>query len=78
MDTQIQHGYLMLADISGYSAYLAGVELDHAHEILKALIELIVACLKPLLNIAELEGDAVFAYAPLSLRLEGFRHRRRV
>ena len=66
MDTQIQHGYLMLADISGYSAYLAGVELDHAHEILKELIELIVARFKPLLTIAELEGDAVFAYAPLA------------
>lgn len=66
MDTQIQHGYLMLADISGYSAYLAGVELDHAHEILKELIELIVARCKPLLTIAELEGDAVFAYAPLA------------
>ncbi len=66
MDTQIQHGYLMLADISGYSSYLAGVELDHAHEILKELIELIVARCKPLLTIAELEGDAVFAYAPLS------------
>jgi hypothetical protein len=66
MSTQIQHGYLMLADISGYSAYLAGVELDHAHEILKELIELIVARFKPLLTIAELEGDAVFAYAPLS------------
>jgi hypothetical protein len=66
MDTQIQHGYLILADISGYSAYLAGVELDHAHEILKELIELIVARFKPLLTIAELEGDAVFAYASLS------------
>jgi hypothetical protein len=66
MNTQIQHGYLMLADISGYSGYLAGVELDHAHEILKELIELIVAHCRPLLTIAELEGDAVFAYAPLA------------
>jgi hypothetical protein len=66
VDTQIQHGYILLADISGYSAYLAGVELDHAHEILKELIELIVAHCQPVLTIAELEGDAVFAYAPLA------------
>jgi hypothetical protein len=66
MNTQIQHGYLLLADISGYSSYLAGVELDHAHEILKELIELIVARCEPLLAIAELEGDAVFAYAPVA------------
>jgi len=34
-----QHGYLILAEISGYTAYLAGVELDHAHDILTDLLE---------------------------------------
>jgi uncharacterized protein YndB with AHSA1/START domain len=64
MPTQTQHGYLLLADITGYTSYLAGVELDHAHEILTDLLETIVAQLKPVLHIAKLEGDAVFAYAP--------------
>ena len=41
-DQTMQHGYLVLADISGYTAYLAGVELDHAHEILSDLLETIV------------------------------------
>jgi uncharacterized protein YndB with AHSA1/START domain len=64
MENKVQHGYLVLADISGYTHYLAGVELDHAHEILSDLLETIVASLKSLLTIGKLEGDAVFAYVP--------------
>jgi Protein of unknown function (DUF2652) len=63
-DQTRQHGYLVLADISGYTSYLAGVELDHAHEILSDLLETIVGGLKSLLTIAKLEGDAVFGYVP--------------
>lgn len=64
MDAKTQHGYLVLADISGYTSYLAGTELEHAHEILTALLETIVRRFKAVLTIAKLEGDAVFAYAP--------------
>ena len=64
METQTQHGYLILADISGYTSYLAGAELEHAHEVLTALLETIVKRFQTLLTIAKLEGDAVFAYAP--------------
>ena len=64
MESKTQHGYLVLADISGYTSYLAGVELDHAHEILGDLLETILNRFKPLLAISKLEGDAVFAYAP--------------
>ncbi len=39
MEKTTQYGYLVLADISGYTSYLAGVELDHAHEILTDLLE---------------------------------------
>jgi class 3 adenylate cyclase len=56
------HGYLALADISGFTAYVAQVELDHAHEILAELLEKIVGRFKPVLTISKLEGDAVFAY----------------
>ncbi|MBM4425332.1 MAG: DUF2652 domain-containing protein [Chloroflexi bacterium] len=62
METKTQHGYLVLADITGYTSYLAGVELDHAEEILTDLLEAIVTRFKTLLTIAKLEGDAVFAY----------------
>lgn len=57
-----QHGYLVLADISGYTAYVAGTELEHAQEILTELLEVIVGQFKTLLTISKLEGDAVFAY----------------
>jgi uncharacterized protein YndB with AHSA1/START domain len=43
---------------------LAGVELDHAHEILTDLLTAIVQRFKTLLTISKLEGDAVFAYTP--------------
>jgi hypothetical protein len=64
MNKDTQHGYLVLADISGYTSYLAGTELDHARDVLTELLELIVQRFKPLLNVAKLEGDAVFAYVP--------------
>ncbi len=59
-----QEGYLVLADIGGFSAFLAASELDHAHEIVSDILELIVTQFRPLMRIAKLEGDAVFAYAP--------------
>jgi hypothetical protein len=62
MDAKTQHGYLVIADISGFTSYLAKVELEHAHEILTHLLETIVKELKTLLTISKLEGDAVFAY----------------
>lgn len=62
MNNKTQNGYLVLADISGYTSYLVGTELDHARDVLTELLELIVQQCKPLLNIAKLEGDAVFAY----------------
>jgi hypothetical protein len=62
----VHEGYLALADISGFTSYLAGVELDHAHEILSDLLELVVSRLAPLLTLSKLEGDAVFTYAPAS------------
>ena len=64
MDEKTQHGYLVIADISGFTSYLAKVELEHAHEILTDLLETIVREFKILLTISKLEGDAVFAYAP--------------
>jgi hypothetical protein len=71
MDTTAQPGYFVLADISGYSAYLAGVELDHAHGVLTDLLELMIDRFKPVLTISKLEGDAVFAYTPVSKLARG-------
>jgi uncharacterized protein YndB with AHSA1/START domain len=59
-----EHGYLALADISGYDAYVAETEFDHAQEIVGDLLEFLVDRLRPLLTIVQIEGDAVFAYMP--------------
>ena len=64
MNATTQHGYLLLADISGYTSFVAGTELDHSHEILTDLLETICKPIEKLLTIHKLEGDAVFAYAP--------------
>ena len=61
--TDTQHGHLLLADITGYTSYVATTELTHSQEILTELLETIIAQFKPLFIISKLEGDAVFAYA---------------
>ena len=71
MSAATQHGYLLLADISGYTSFVAGTELDHSHEILSDLLEIICAQIETLLTIHKLEGDAVFAYAPETLIARG-------
>ena len=55
---------LVIADIAGYSGYLACVELDHAQDILADLVDVIVGALRPTFTLAKLEGDAAFVYAP--------------
>jgi hypothetical protein len=62
MSTVTQHGYFVMADISGYTSFVAKTELEHSHEILTELLELLVDRFTPLMVISKLEGDAVFAY----------------
>ncbi len=64
MLTRAEHGCLIIADISGYTGYLAGSELEHAHDVLADLVETVVGALRPVFRLAKLEGDAAFAYAP--------------
>ena len=79
----------LIADISGYTGYLGGVELDHAQDILADLVGAIVTALRPNFRLAKLEGDAAFTFATVekidgSMLLDtiercyfGFRRRRR-
>lgn len=53
---------LLIADISGYTSYLAGSELDHAQDILADLMTTVVVALRPGFRLSKLEGDAAFAY----------------
>jgi uncharacterized protein YndB with AHSA1/START domain len=61
---------LLIADISGYTSYLAGSELDHAQDILADLMTTVVGALRPGFRLAKLEGDAAFAYV-LAERIDG-------
>ena len=61
---QTEAGCLALADISGYTAYLAGAELDHAQDVLEDLTDTVVRALAPPMKLSKLEGDAVFVYLP--------------
>lgn len=58
----IQQGCLALGDITGYTKYLAGVELEHSQDVLADLMNVLVAQMRGLLHMAKLEGDAVFCY----------------
>ena len=55
--------YLLIADISGYTSFLAGVELDHAQDIIADLMDAVVKGLRPPFRLAKFEGDAAFVYA---------------
>ncbi len=62
MERKTQTGYLVLADISGYTSFVAQTEIEHADMALSFLLETIIEKLSSLLTISKLEGDAVFAY----------------
>ena len=55
--------YFAIADISGYTSFLAGVELDHAQDIIADLMDTVVKGLRPPFRLAKFEGDAAFVYA---------------
>ena len=62
-DQQVRKGYLLLADISGYTAFLTGTELEHANAIVRELTTLVRIRLSPPMRFLKLEGDAVFCHA---------------
>lgn len=64
-------GFLVIADISGYSSYVRDSELEHARDSLAALLKLLIEHTRSPFAIAKLEGDAVFSYAPGNAFLQG-------
>jgi hypothetical protein len=72
--------YLLLADISGYTGFLAGVERAHGVDfsggipagfgILGELLDGVILGIEPDFGVVKLEGDAVFA-AAMADRLDG-------
>ncbi len=62
--SKLNRGYLIIADITGYTAFLSESELEHAEESLRDLLQLMLEHTRPPLVVSRLEGDAVFSYAP--------------
>jgi hypothetical protein len=70
-----QRGALLLADISGYTAFLQGVADAHraliidaaepppAYAVLSHLLDTMVNSISPTFRLAKFEGDAIFATA---------------
>ena len=61
---RLQSGFLVLADISGFTAFVTATELEHGAEVTGVLLDGVMEALAPPMEIQELEGDAVFALAP--------------
>ena len=69
-------GYLVIADLTGYTEYLAGSEIEHAPAIAGDLLETIVGRLEPPFRLAKFEGDAAFLFVEDG-RADGFAPARR-
>jgi hypothetical protein len=55
-------GFLVIADLTGYTAYLSRSELEHAPAIAGDLLETVVGRLDPPYRLAKFEGDAAFLF----------------
>jgi len=62
--SEVTEGYLLMADISGYTEFLTGTELEHSHAIVTELTNLIRSCLAPPMRYVKRDGDSVFCFSP--------------
>ena len=58
-----ESGFLVVADITGYTSYLSSSELEHASGILGDLLGLLLGETRAPLHLSRVEGDAVISYA---------------
>jgi class 3 adenylate cyclase len=72
-DILTEDGFLVLADISGFTAFMTATELEHGAQVTGSLLETVMARLSPPFEIQELEGDAVFALGPDRIVPDGSR-----
>lgn len=63
----LQEGSLVLADISGYSKFVAQTEVDHSWSILHELLETMVHTLSGRMHVSQVEGDAILFITGLTM-----------
>ncbi len=56
-------GYLLIADITGYTRFLKDSELEHARGILEQLFSALLAKLRSPFALSNIQGDAILAHA---------------
>src|SRR4051794_15873776 len=59
-----QRGFLLIADITGYTMFLTSSELEHAQGVLGALFKSIFAEIRAPITLSNLQGDAALVYFP--------------
>ena len=64
-------GYLMIADISGYTDYMQASELEHATGILEGLFAAMLDRLQSPFVLSNVQGDAILAHARAGLVADG-------
>jgi uncharacterized protein YndB with AHSA1/START domain len=62
----LQEGALVLADISGYSSFVAQTEVDHSWSILHELLDTMVRSVEGRMDVSQVEGDAILFISGLS------------
>jgi len=62
----LRDGALVIADISGYSKFIAQTEVDHSWSILHELLDTMVRSLMGRMDVSQVEGDAILFISGLS------------
>jgi hypothetical protein len=66
-----EHGYLLIADITGYTRFLKDSELEHARGILEQLFAALLHRLRSPFLLSNVQGDAILAHAGASRVSDG-------
>jgi hypothetical protein len=61
VNATLDRGFIVLADLSGFTKFVTETEIRHGAEAVAALLGTVVQRLSPPLDVEEIEGDAVFA-----------------
>ena len=60
---QVENGFFLITDITGYTLFLTESELTHAHHIIQALFDAQLKAIKSPLRVSNFQGDAILCYA---------------
>src|SRR5262245_65745574 len=55
-------GLLFIPDISGFTRFVTGTEIDHSRQIVQELLEVVIEANQIDLEVSEIEGDAVLFF----------------